>query len=166
MILQYIYAIVRINDSFIIFCEVKLFLFLEKFFNELPFQTGDLQLRPLRYLGLLPDPFRPSDTISDCFRTLLDRWHYFRPTGGSGIPVCLGNINVINLRKKGVKEDSSSFAIHLFSILRIYVLRKDVDKYDDLIISFFVRSQESEETKFIPAIPGIILCGVIPGYSE
>ncbi|CAB5382494.1 unnamed protein product [Rhizophagus irregularis] len=67
---------------------------------------------------MLPDPFRPSDTISDCsFRTLLDRWHYFRPTGGSGIPVCLGNINVINLRKKGVKEDSSSFAIHLFSIL-------------------------------------------------
>ncbi|PKC63020.1 hypothetical protein RhiirA1_397169 [Rhizophagus irregularis] len=90
------------------------------------FELMSLQLRPLRYLGLLPDPFRPSDTISDCsFRTLLDRWHYFRPTGGSGIPVCLGNINVINLRKKGVKEE--------------------------------VRNRK---------IPGIILCGVIPGYSE
>ncbi|PKC13246.1 hypothetical protein RhiirA5_460241 [Rhizophagus irregularis] len=75
------------------------------------FELMSLQLRPLRYLG--------------SFRTLLDRWHYFRPTGGSGIPVCLGNINVINLRKKGVKEE--------------------------------VRNRK---------IPGIILCGVIPGYSE
>ncbi|CAB4494799.1 unnamed protein product [Rhizophagus irregularis] len=116
---------------------------------------------------MLPDPFRPSDTISDCsFRTLLDRWHYFRPTGGSGIPVCLGNINVINLRKKGVKEDSSSFAIHLFSILFFNKPKlPNIQNLYSLLVDGYI-SQESEETKFIPAIPGIILCGVIPGYSE